>query len=186
MCVCVSSGSWLCSCVLRIFGSPVVWVIWRFGPSQLLQMVRAQQLNARGERGGSVVITSWLGGSAKAVSKTSAATGTRGCECRLYGGPWCLRGQVLVCVYVYAVSRYSTCIYICLRVCVCVFVVCVAFNAHQRGGPHMTYFKPGAFSTTFNVLPCAAFWADTEKLILVAVFLVLISQQYKIYKYQVM
>ncbi len=27
VCVCVFSGSWLCLCVLRIFGSPVVWVI---------------------------------------------------------------------------------------------------------------------------------------------------------------
>lgn len=101
--VCVSSGSWLCSCVHRIFGSPVVWVTWRFGPSQLSQMVRAQQLSARGERGGSVVITSWLSGSAGAVSKTSAATGTRGCACRLEGGPWSLRGQVFrsVCTSVH-------------------------------------------------------------------------------------
>lgn len=55
-----------------------------------------------GERGGSVVITSWLGGSAKAAYKTSAATGTRGCECRVLGGPRCLRGRVIVLVRVFA------------------------------------------------------------------------------------
>lgn len=32
----------------------------------------------------------------KAACKTSAATGTRGRECRQPGGPRCLRGQVLV------------------------------------------------------------------------------------------
>lgn len=90
---------WLCVC--RSFGSPVVWVTRRSsGPSQLLQMVKKKRAQ-EGERGGSVVITSWLGGSAKAACKTSAATGTRGCECRLLGGPRCLRGRVLVLVRVF-------------------------------------------------------------------------------------
>lgn len=163
MCVCVSSGSWLCLRVL-IFGSPVVWVTWRFSPSQLPQMVRAQQLSTRGERGGSVVITSWLSGSAKAVNKTSSATGTRGCECRLYGGPWALRGQVLVCVYKYAVSRYSMCIHICS--CVCVWpLMLINVVVH-------TWY-------TFILEHLL------QKLILVAVLSVLISQKYKWCKFQV-
>lgn len=59
--------------------------------------------------------------------------------------------SVCVCVCCFEVQ------YVHLHLPACVFVVCVAFNAHQRGGPHMTYLKPRAFSTTFNVLACAAF-----------------------------
>ena len=109
MCVCV------CVCVLGILavlvcpqdhGSPVVWVTWRFGPSQLPQMVRAQQQSARGERGGSAVITSWLSGSAVRRVQQQERVGV---AWRLNGGPWSLRGQVLgvcacVCVYMRGVS----------------------------------------------------------------------------------
>ena len=179
MCVCV------CVCVLGILavlvcpqdhGSPVVWVTWRFGPSQLPQMVRAQQQSARGERGGSAVITSWLSGSAVRRVQQQERVGV---AWRLNGGPWSLRGQVLgvcacVCVHAWCVYRCSSCIYICsMR-----GWVCVAFNARGRGGPHMTYMEPGALTSTFVLFVCAAFWADAEKLILVAVlFQSLITRQ---------
>lgn len=126
-------------CVCRSFGSPVVLVTRRSsGPSQLLQMVKKKKKKKaqEGERGGSVVITSWLGGSAKAACKTSAATGTRGCECRLLGGPRCLRGQVLVLVcfclrerfFFFFTDQYGT----------CVTLACMAIAAHQRSRAHVT------------------------------------------------
>lgn len=108
-------------CVLWLLGSPVVWVTWCYDPSQLPQMVRAQQLSTSGERGGSVVITSWLRGSVGAGSKSSARTGTSGWVCRLYVGLCCLKEQVKgVCpgVYSWAVSRYTVCTPMCRRECV--------------------------------------------------------------------